>query len=271
MRFAFTSTRKHLGPTGSESASTSDGRSTSCTRSQRARVSRAAIVWRNQRHLTAWRRRRSEVDYAPLPVQRLHHLGVAGQLGGASGEDDLAAVDGVEPVGDATGVLHVGFGDEHGDAEGLDGAHRLDEARDDDRRQPLERLVGADGQRDRAEDLRGAAIGLDPLQLEHRCGRSHYLPPWEGRGGSGVPISVVSTFSSRRIWSGVPSARIVPWCMATIRSEYENTTSMSCSMMAAEMPSDLTTDTIVSMMGAFSRVPTPLVGSSRKSSLGFSA
>src|SRR2546425_2537462 len=42
MRFAFTSTRKHLGPTGSESASTSDGRSTSCTPSQRARVSRAA-------------------------------------------------------------------------------------------------------------------------------------------------------------------------------------------------------------------------------------
>src|SRR3989441_5098301 len=94
-----------------------------------------------------------------------------------------------------------------------------------------DRLAGADGQRDRSEDLGGAAIGLDPLQLEHRCGRSHLSSPWEGRGGSGVPISVVSTFSSRRIWSGVPSARIVPWCMATIRSEYENTTSMSCSMM----------------------------------------
>src|SRR5438445_13716156 len=105
MRFAFTSTRKHLGPTGSESASTSDGRSTSCTRSQRARVSRAAIVWRNQRHLTAWRRRRSEVDYAPLPVQRLHDLGVAGQLGGGSSLAVLPVVIGVVTGVDWAGGL----------------------------------------------------------------------------------------------------------------------------------------------------------------------
>src|SRR5262245_966580 len=43
---------------------------------------------------------------------------------------------------------------------------------------------------------------------------------------------------------------------------------MSCSMIAAEMPCDRTTDVTVSMMGAFSRVLTPLVGSSRKRSFG---
>src|SRR5262249_36136988 len=118
------------------------------------------------------------------------------------------------------------------------------------------RLAGAQRERDRAEDLRRAAIRLDPIQLEHRRRSAHC-------GASGVPISVVSTFSSRRIWSGVPSARIVPWCMATMRSEYESTTSMSCSMMAAEMRSERTTAEMVSMMGAFSRVLTPLVGSSR--------
>jgi len=56
-------------------------------------------------------------------------------------EDDLAAIDGVEAVGDAAGVLHVRFGDEHRDAERLDRAHGLDEARDHHRRQALERLV----------------------------------------------------------------------------------------------------------------------------------
>src|SRR4029453_5104242 len=43
---------------------------------------------------------------------------------------------------------------------------------------------------------------------------------------------------------------------------------MSCSMIAAEMPCDRTTAVTVSMIGAFSRVLTPLVGSSRKGSLG---
>src|SRR5260370_825903 len=41
---------------------------------------------------------------------------------------------------------------------------------------------------------------------------------------------------------------------------------MSCSMIAAEMPVPRTTEVIVSMIGAFSRVDTPLVGSSRKKS-----
>ena len=49
------------------------------------------------------------------------------------------------------------------------------------------------------------------------------------------------------------------------------TTSMSCSMMTAVMPPERTTAVMMSMMGAFSRVLTPLVGSSRKSSLGRSA
>src|SRR5882672_212116 len=46
---------------------------------------------------------------------------------------------------------------------------------------------------------------------------------------------------------------------------------MSCSTMAAEMPVERTTEVTVSMIGAFSRVDTPLVGSSRKRSLGRSA
>ena len=46
---------------------------------------------------------------------------------------------------------------------------------------------------------------------------------------------------------------------------------MSCSMIAAEMPVERTTDVTVSMIGAFSRVLTPLVGSSRKRSFGRSA
>ena len=42
-------------------------------------------------------------------------------------------------------------------------------------------------------------------------------------------------------------------------------------MIAAEMPVERTTEVTVSMIGAFSRVLTPLVGSSRKSSFGRSA
>src|SRR5437773_5065020 len=46
---------------------------------------------------------------------------------------------------------------------------------------------------------------------------------------------------------------------------------MSCSMIAAEIPVERTTEVTVSMIGAFSRVLTPLVGSSRKRSFGLSA
>ena len=46
------------------------------------------------------------------------------------------------------------------------------------------------------------------------------------------------------------------------------TTSMSCSMMTAVIPPERTTAVMMSMIGAFSRVLTPLVGSSRKRSFG---
>ena len=46
---------------------------------------------------------------------------------------------------------------------------------------------------------------------------------------------------------------------------------MSCSIMTAVIPPDRTTEVMMSMMGAFSRVLTPLVGSSRNRSFGWSA
>ena len=81
----------------------------------------------------------------------------------------------------------------------------------------------------------------------------------------------MATCSFLRISSGVPWARIAPWCMTTMRSEYLNTTSMSCSTITAVMPSPRTTEAMVSMIWPLSRVETPLVGSSRNSSFGFSA
>src|SRR2546427_11123256 len=56
-------------------------------------------------------------------------------------EDDLAAVDRIEAIGDARGIDEIGLGDQHRDPHRLDGRDRLDEAADDDRRQTLERLV----------------------------------------------------------------------------------------------------------------------------------
>src|SRR2546430_2376190 len=46
---------------------------------------------------------------------------------------------------------------------------------------------------------------------------------------------------------------------------------MSCSMIAAEIPMERTTEVTVSMIGAFSRGLTPLVGSSTQRSLGWRA
>src|SRR5438876_750537 len=74
-----------------------------------------------------------------------------------------------------------------------------------------DRLAVVDGERDATEDLRRPAVGVDAVELEHRSRH--------GQGARVVPMSVVVTASLRRISSGVPSARIVPWCMATIRSE----------------------------------------------------
>ena len=81
----------------------------------------------------------------------------------------------------------------------------------------------------------------------------------------------MATCSFFLISSGVPWARIAPWCMTTMRSEYLNTTSMSCSTITAVMPSPRTTEAIVSMIWPLSRVLTPLVGSSRNRSFGLSA
>src|SRR5262249_36863252 len=65
------------------------------------------------------------------------------------------------------------------------------------------------GQRDPAQHVRGATIGVDRDELEQPG--AHVVPS--------VPMSVVVTRSLRLISSGVPSARIAPWCMATMRSE----------------------------------------------------
>src|SRR5207253_10529723 len=74
-----------------------------------------------------------------------------------------------------------------------------------------DRLALAHAEGDPAQDLRRPAGGVDSVELEHRGRVGHH--------DAGGPISVVVTDSLRRISSGVPSARIVPWCMQTIRSE----------------------------------------------------
>src|SRR5207245_9629896 len=101
-----------------------------------------------------------------------------------------------------------------------------------DRRVPRRRLPGAvasdeanrlalvHGQRDRAQHVSRASVGVDRGQFEELT--AHAVSP--------VPISVVVTCSFRLISSGVPSARIVPWSMATLRSEWRQTLSLSCSM-----------------------------------------
>src|SRR5215475_9867752 len=75
------------------------------------------------------------------PPQRLHDL-LARERGlRIPLEDDLAAVDGVEPVGDPRGGREVRLGDQQRHAHAFDLPHRLDEAVHHHRREPLERLV----------------------------------------------------------------------------------------------------------------------------------
>ena len=62
---------------------------------------------------------------------------------------------------------------------------------------------------DVAEDLSRAPVG-DDAAPSSRTGARRHGPP---------PMRLAITCSFRRISSGGPSARIVPWCMATIRSE----------------------------------------------------
>src|SRR5258706_136414 len=116
-----------------------------------------------------------------------------------------------------------------------------------------------------AEDVGRAAVGVDRIDLEHNQSfREKASEPEE-------PIRIIATCSFFLISVGVPWARIAPWCITTMRSEYLNTTSMSCSTTTAVMPSPRTTEAIVSMIWPLSCVLTPLVGSSRNRSLGRSA
>src|SRR5438094_177756 len=87
------------------------------------------------------------------------------------------------------------------DGRGLAGAVAADQA---------DRLAVRHPERDLAKNLGGPPERVDPIELE-RGGRHQY--------GSVVPMRFVMTVSLRRISSGVPSARIAPWCIATIRSE----------------------------------------------------
>src|SRR6267143_2892531 len=122
-----------------------------------------------------------------------------------------------------------------------------------------------DAQRHAAEDVGRAAVGVDRIDLEHDQSFR------EKASGPEEPIRIIATCSFFLISAGVPWARIAPWCITTMRSEYLNTTSMSCSTTTAVMPSPRTTEAIVSMIWPLSRVLTPLVGSSRNISLGRSA
>src|SRR3972149_2887114 len=88
-----------------------------------------------------------------LPAQRLHDLAVAERFCGVTVEDDLAAVDRVEPVRDARGVAEIRLREEDRDAHRLYLVHRIGKARDDHRREPLERLVQ---QQDRRRERHGA-------------------------------------------------------------------------------------------------------------------
>jgi hypothetical protein len=58
-----------------------------------------------------------------------------------AGEDDLAALDDVEPIGEIRNVVNVGFGDADGMTESTDGGEPIDDGREDDRRKLHGRLV----------------------------------------------------------------------------------------------------------------------------------
>src|SRR5438034_444921 len=76
-----------------------------------------------------------------LAANRLHDVLILEGSGWSALEDNLAPVDGVEPVGHAGGGYEVRLGDQQRDPHGLDPLGRLDEAADDHGRQAFERLV----------------------------------------------------------------------------------------------------------------------------------
>src|ERR1700674_1213044 len=63
----------------------------------------------------------------PLSPDRVHYFLGVEHLARISMIDDLAAVDGVEPVGDPAGIRQVRFGDEERDLHLLDLPYRVDE------------------------------------------------------------------------------------------------------------------------------------------------
>src|ERR1700738_5505418 len=56
-------------------------------------------------------------------------------------EDDLAALDDVEPIDKIRNMWDVGFGDADRMTESTDGGEPIDDGRDDHRGKPLSRLV----------------------------------------------------------------------------------------------------------------------------------
>src|SRR5439155_5869382 len=93
--------------------------------------------------------------------QGLHDVLVLERLLGPALEDDLAAVDRVEPVRDARRVGEVRLGDQQRDPQVLDLEHRIAEPLDDDRGQTFERLV----QKQQRRGERHAARDGDHLAL----------------------------------------------------------------------------------------------------------
>src|SRR5436309_6317276 len=73
-------------------------------------------------------------------------------------------------------------------------------------------LVGVDRDRHAAQDMGGAAEGVDVVDFEQ-----HRLRP--GHASSGAPSRMLATSLLARISSGVPSARKAPSCIITMRSE----------------------------------------------------
>src|ERR1051326_274736 len=102
------------------------------------------------------------------------------------------------------------------DAAGADrerAGNALDDCRAPGAVAPDERhdFVGIDGDRDPAQDMGGAAEGVDVVDFEQ-----HGLPR---QPASGAPSRMLATSSLARISSGVPSARKAPSCIMTMRSE----------------------------------------------------
>src|SRR5207244_2980778 len=73
-------------------------------------------------------------------------------------------------------------------------------------------LVGVDADRHAAQDMSGAAVGVDVLDVEQ-----HGQSP--GQPVNGAPSRMLATSLLARISSGVPSARNDPSCIMTMRSE----------------------------------------------------